>query len=292
MRSRLRTRLAAALLGAGCTIVSASPGTAATEPPSSGWNDWTCRPSTAHPHPVVLLHGLTSNGHDNWDYIAPRLVADGYCVFSLTYGQAAPHCGGGGTGPVVDSAEEIVGFMDRVRAATGTARVDLVGHSEGAFLALYIPKVLGRADDVHTIVALGIELGGTASGGIMEPVDLLGARPPLEDLGASMGCQAYPDLAPGSAVRQRLADGPIAQPGVAYTVINTRYDEFSLVLTPTDQRLANEPGIDFMYVQDVCPLDPVGHIGMASDPSVYGLIANALDPPNAGPVTCGIGLPL
>src|SRR5680860_577689 len=104
MRSMLRTLIAVAILGAGCTIASASPGTAATEPPSSGWNDWTCRPSTAHPHPVVLLHGLTSNGHDNWHYIAPRLVADGYCVFSLTYGQAAPHCGGGGTGPVVDSA--------------------------------------------------------------------------------------------------------------------------------------------------------------------------------------------
>jgi len=300
MRTALLSIALAGGLAAGCV---AAPGTpppelppsdpaAADAAPSAGWNDWDCKPSAAHPQPVVMLHGLTSNETDNWDYMAPRLVAAGYCVFSLTYGQGPPQCGGGGTLPVADSAQEIAAFMDDVRAATGAPQVDLVGHSEGGFLALYIPKVLDRASEVHTVVALTVEVGETASGGALVPVDLLGARPLIEGLADVTGCPAYGDLAPGSPIRQELGAGPIAQPGVAYTVINTRFDELALVLTPFDERLANEPGIDFMYVQDVCPLDPVGHIGVASDPSVYGLVANALDPEHAVPVTCGTGLPL
>ncbi|HWH45242.1 MAG TPA: hypothetical protein VNT32_10960 [Thermoleophilaceae bacterium] len=46
-----------------------------------------CEPSVAHPLPVVLVHGLGANQSQNWSYISPRLAAEGYCVFSLTYGR-------------------------------------------------------------------------------------------------------------------------------------------------------------------------------------------------------------
>jgi len=54
---------------------------------SSGWNDWNCKPSSGHPRALVLVHGFIRNGINNWLYMAPRFVAKGYCVFSLTYGQ-------------------------------------------------------------------------------------------------------------------------------------------------------------------------------------------------------------
>ncbi len=52
-----------------------------------------------------------------------------------------------------------------------------------------------------------------------------------------------------------------------------------------------EPGVTNEYVQDFCPLDPVGHIRLAFDPDVAQLITNALDPAHASAVVCSVGPP-
>jgi hypothetical protein len=46
------------------------------------------------------------------------------------------------------------------------------------------------------------------------------------------------------------------------------------------------------YVQDTCPSDPVGHVGLAFDSGVARMVANALDPAHAQPVVCSFGPPL
>ena len=51
-----------------------------------GTNDWTCRPTSAHPRPVVLVHGTGGNRSTNWQTYGPLLRNNGYCVFALTYG--------------------------------------------------------------------------------------------------------------------------------------------------------------------------------------------------------------
>src|SRR5690349_15655949 len=50
-----------------------------------GTNDWTCKPTAAHPRPVVLVHGLMGNRATNWQTYGPLLKNNGYCVFALTY---------------------------------------------------------------------------------------------------------------------------------------------------------------------------------------------------------------
>src|SRR4051812_306578 len=56
-----------------------------------GANDWSCRPTAAHPDPVVLVPAEGSMGSD-MHAVSPLLANHGYCVFALDYG-------GGGTAP-------------------------------------------------------------------------------------------------------------------------------------------------------------------------------------------------
>ena len=53
----------------------------------------------------------------------------------------------------------------------------------------------------------------------------------------------------------------------------------------------NEAGVTNEYVQDTCPYDPVGHIGLAIDSDVAQMVTNALDPPTATRVSCSFGPP-
>ena len=54
--------------------------------PPPGANSFSCKPSSAHPDPVVLVHGLGATMSENWNYLSPMLAVHGYCVFALTYG--------------------------------------------------------------------------------------------------------------------------------------------------------------------------------------------------------------
>jgi triacylglycerol esterase/lipase EstA (alpha/beta hydrolase family) len=283
---RLR-RTAAALIAAILLTATLSPTAGAAT--SSGFDDWNCKPSAARPNPLVLLHGLGGNGPGNYSYLGPFLAAKGYCAFTLTSGQATPEIPVGGTISIEDSAQEIAAFVQRVRQVTGAAKVDIVGHSEGGFQSVYGPKVLGYADQVGKVIALAPPTHGTTFGGLVSVGDYLGLRPQVDQVLRQFGCPACDELIVGGSAVEKLTAGPIAQPGVKYTMIASRFDT---LVTPHETSFIREPGVTNRYVQDTCPLDPVGHVGLAFDPTVAQLVANALDPTHAKQVLCAFGPPL
>lgn len=286
-RFRIATLLAAALL-----LGSGQAAAVAQERPSSGFNVDDCAPSAAHPEPVVLLHGLGGNGPQHMSYLGPYLANAGYCAYALTYGAHEQWSSGfyavGGTQSITESSREITAFIDEVRAKTGANKVSLVGHSEGGFMSLYVPKVLGYHKRVNRVVALAPPTHGTTFANLVTIGDLLAGRENWTALSETVGCVACTEIIVDGPAVAELTDGPIAQRKVAYTVIASKFD---VLVTPTETSFIDEPGVSNSYVQDTCPLDPVGHIGMAFDTGIAQMVTNALDPLTARPVTCGFGPP-
>jgi len=265
-----------AMLGAGTAHADQSP---------SGSNDFGCKPSAEHPRPLVLVHGLGATQSANWSYHAPRLKAAGYCVFSLTYGvdpRMAVFGFPGGTIRMEQSSGELAAFVDRVLAATGAAKVDLVGHSEGTVMPRWYLEKRGGAAKVQKFVALTPLWRGTKILGVDMLRDLNPALSGIViDLVASL-CGSCPQFISGSPYLNALnADGE-AVPGIEHTNIMTRYD--ALVVPYTSGAMRD--GGTNIVVQDVCPNDYSEHALVGSDPVVTQLFLNALDPPNATAVRC------
>jgi triacylglycerol esterase/lipase EstA (alpha/beta hydrolase family) len=280
--------LAVVLAGqtAGHAATVSVTGRAATAP-SAGFNNWSCRPSAAHPQPVVLLHGLGATGPENFAVLGPYLASAGFCVYAPTYGEAIPGVPVGGLTAIPQSATEIAADIGQVRAATGAAKVDLVGHSEGAFEALYGPKfVPGEAAEVERVVALAPPTHGTTFASLVTIASDLGALAAVDAVLAVGGCPACTDLITGSPVVASLNSGAVAQSGITYTIIASTHDE---LVTPYGTEFVSDRSVDNETVQASCPLDPVGHIGLAFDRDVAELVLNALDPASPVPVTCTVG---
>ncbi|WP_406474878.1 esterase/lipase family protein [Streptomyces platensis] len=246
----------------------------------SGWNNYSCKPSAAHPRPVVLVHGTLGNSIDNWLGLAPYLVARGYCVFSLDYGQLPGVPFFHGLGPVDASAQQLAAYVDRVLAATGTEKVDLVGHSQGGMMSRVYLKFHGGADKVNTLVGLAPDNHGTDLNGLTRLLDHFpGAKDYIDKLTPGLA-----DQIAGSGILNRLNEGGDTLPGVHYTVIATKYDE---VVTPYRSAFLNGPDVRNVVVQDLCGLDLSEHVAIGLvDRVAFHETANALDPAHATRTTC------
>src|SRR5690349_2299353 len=154
-RLTILVAMAMAMLGVGAGSAQADLpviwngvyGYAHTSPSASppGANDWSCKPSAAHPRPVVLVHGTFADMSNSWQAISPLLKNNGYCVFALNSGDynGSGAIGVYGTGEIRNSAAELNAFVDKVLAATGAAEVDIVGHSQGGMMPRWYLKFLG-----------------------------------------------------------------------------------------------------------------------------------------------------
>jgi triacylglycerol esterase/lipase EstA (alpha/beta hydrolase family) len=66
-----------------------------------------------------------------------------------------------GLKPISESAAEVVEFMRDVKSKTGAEKIDLVGHSEGAFQTLYATKFGEVKDLVQRVFAIAPPTHGT-----------------------------------------------------------------------------------------------------------------------------------
>ena len=262
-----------ALLGASLMgVPAAQADTIDVSPP--GANDWSCKPSAAHPYPVVLVPGTFENMAKNWATLSPALKSQGYCVFALNYGATN---GVDATGPVADSARQLAPFVDKVLASTGARKVDLVGHSQGGMMPRYYLGFLGGADKVNHLVGIAPSNHGTR--GLITPAP--DAVPPATSVGGS-NCQACADQQAGSPFLTELNSIGDTVPGPAYTVISTTHDE---VVTPYPSQFLAGPArqVTNITIQDKCPADVIDHDQAPNDPVTQRLVSDALGQPAGRP---------
>ncbi|HEY2770351.1 MAG TPA: alpha/beta fold hydrolase [Solirubrobacteraceae bacterium] len=231
-------------------LVYQSPG---ISPP--GANDWSCKPPSAHPEPVVLVHGTFLDQTENWDEMALVLEHAGYCVFALDYGHRA-------TQRIQHSARELRAFVQRVLKATGARRVSLVGHSQGGMMPRYYLKFLGGTRYVDDLVGLSPSNHGTT---------LFAAGP----VGKYADCPACSQQVAGSTFLRHLNAGDQTPGPVSYTVIETSHDE---VVTPYKSAFLplDHGRVTNVLLQDRCPADPAEHVTIPYDPVAIQWVLNAL----------------
>lgn len=269
----------------------ARPSNSSAEKPSQPFlvNDFLCR-SSRHPNPVVVIHGAVSNlnDKDGAGSVEKYLHQQGFCVFALTYGAYPQFPSIGGLRAINESSQEIASFIRTVRQRTNAKKIDLVGHSEGAFQVMYVPKFTGVSDLLDNLVAIAPPTRGcTAQVFSLLPSPL--RQSIIKALG-DIGVAGMADiLVDGTAVRKLNDGNAIVQSGNNLTIIASRNDVF---ITPTNKSFVHEDGVKNYYVQDYCPFDPVGHLGECKDITVLSLMANALAGQPQKGIPCTIGFPV
>jgi len=269
-------------------IAGATAGALAPDTPPPGANNWSCQLTAAHPYPVILVHGTFANMDDNWQAASPLLADNGYCVYAFNYGGASSSDPIQGTGEIAASAAQLATFVTTVLSATGAAKVDLVGHSQGGMMPRYYINFLGGAARVNDFVAFAPSNYGTTLDGITDLASLLGASSAINGT-LSAVCEACVEQEEGSAFLASLNATPTV-PGVQYTVIESQDDE---VVTPyTNAFLPAASNVTNIKVQNQCALDGSDHLEIAADPIAMADMLNALDSSARVKVPCLVVLPV
>ncbi len=258
----------------------------------AGANNWNCKPSAAHPNPVVLVPATGVNLGANWVALSPMLANAGYCVYSFNYGMTWLSLGRiGGLGDIRSSAAAMSAFVDKVLRSTSATKVDVVGHSQGGMMPAYFIKFLGGAPKVHTFVGLSPSNHGTTLSGITTLGSSLNILGFANSLLWGFGLSGLQQQEVGSTFQKDLFNGGDTVAGPRYVVIQTKYDH---VVTPYTQAFLSGPNVTNILLQNQCPNDTVGHIGMFLDSPALQNVMNVLGPNTPGfTATCtGYGLPL
>lgn len=198
--------------------------------------------------PVIIVAGTNSPGF-YYDVLANRLRADGYDVHIY-------QLKGLGNGDIADTAKDFAAFADQVRAETGAAKVDLIGHSQGGLVARQYVKFEGGAEHVDSLIGLGTPNHGTVVANVASPLPF----------------PSIAQMAEGSDFLNRLNEGDDTIGDVRYTNFYTSHDE----LVRPVASAALDDGATNIRIQDQRPLDPVEHLTLPFDPAVENGIEDAL----------------
>jgi pimeloyl-ACP methyl ester carboxylesterase len=239
-----------------------------------GADIWSCKPTKAHPYPVVLVHGTFANMAFSWQALSPMLADAGYCVYALNYGIEPESLGRfDGLAPIQDSAKQLAAFVNKVLAATGAKKVDIVGHSQGGMMPRYYIDDLGGASKVHMLVGLAPSNHGTTLDGLVNALKVF-QKLGFPKLGM-LGCEACQQQEIGSSFLKALNKGGGTVASVQYVVIESKYDE---VVTPYTSAFLSGPNVWDITLQNYCSQDFTEHIGIIYDPVALQFVMDALGP--------------
>ena len=209
----------------------------------------------AGPDPVIIVAGTFSPAFAN-EPLAARLRADGKTVSIFELPTL-------GTQDIRLSAQALASFAAGVRAQTGAAKVDLVGHSQGGLVARAYVKWYGGSSKVDSLITLGAPNKGTY---VANLANVLG-------FGNCLAVVACEQMRIGSSFLNDLNAGDDTIGSVRYTTIRTLQDE---LVRPVDNATLND-GAQNVLVQWPCVLRVVGHVGLILDGTVSSGVRTALD---------------
>ena len=252
-----------------------------------GTNNWNCKPSAAHPYPVVLVHGTFASMIDSFGSISPDLVNKGYCVYAFDYGQTLPFTPFYGMGDIASSASSLSSFVNKVLASTGASKVDLLGHSQGGMMPRYYIDDLGGSSKVNVFVALAPSNHGTNLDGVVTLIADFG----LEGLAVALlapTCSACVEQLSGSSFLNSLNAGGGTVASVKYVVIETKYDE---VVTPYTSAWLSGSNVQDILLQNQCSQDKSDHLSIIYDSNALQDVENAFgaDSPTFQPTCASVG---
>ena len=245
---RVRRLTVAALVIAALALVAPSASSASAAP------------RAAAKDPVVIVAGTLAGqtlASVYYEPLAARLRADGYRVYIF----GLPNSGLGDIGAI---SANLNTFADSVRAETGAAKLDMIGHSQGGLVIRHYVKYRGGATEVDSAISLGAPHYGTAVANVAK----------LLLLNSCAGVVACTQMTIGSSFLNALNAGDDTIGDVAYTNIASAGDE--IVVPYTTAFLANDGNNTNVRVQSQCPLRLLGHVGLPLDGTVYSGIQDAL----------------
>jgi triacylglycerol esterase/lipase EstA (alpha/beta hydrolase family) len=187
------------------------------------------------PRPVILIHGYGMN-RASMTPLAARLSAAGLGpVTGFEYWSL---------GKIASAARRLGEFVDEVRAATGAAQVDVVGHSMGGVVGRYYVVLGGGDGAVRDLVTIGSPHAGTGA-------SLVGVGRPIRE------------LTNGSTLLARLA----AAPPPSRTKLTAIWSHADPLVRGRDAHLDGADEIVF---------DDLGHISMLASRRVANAIITRL----------------
>lgn len=249
MRGR-RVRLVAAVAAATLLATVLGTGTASAAPAAPA--------AAAAKDPVIVVNGLFGFGAV-YDPFVARLRADGYQVWDYELPTL-------GTQDIRVTARQLATFVAGVRAQTGAAKVDLIGHSEGGLVSRAFVKYEGGAAVVDTLTTLGTPNYGTAAANLIS----------FFTLDTCVGITACEQMSIGSSFLADLNAGDDSIGSVRYANIATVVDE--LVQPYTNSFLnAADGNITNRTLQSECWARFPGHLGLIYDGAVYSGVQDVLE---------------
>ncbi|KAG0361021.1 hypothetical protein BG005_009363 [Podila minutissima] len=163
-----------------------------------------------------------------------------------------------------------------VLSATGASKVNIFGHSEGSIVPRYYLKFLGGAAKIEKFAAMGPVVTGSTLQGLVPFLTGLGLYDPIRKV-IDPVCLSCFQVLDNSPFLQALNAQGDTVPGVSYKFITSKAD---LLVTPYTAEFlrGNNPLVENVTLQDLCPVDLSGHIALCLDPIVFHSVRAFFDP--------------